>query len=245
MGGISAMKELTNNLYHLNLQKANVYLFKSKQGLVLIDTSVVGSLKILEPHLKRAGFQLQDISHILITHAHIDHVGGLAEIQAATKAEVWVHEIDAPFVRAGKPPPYTEFSSLSLQDKLIGNFIMMFVGKEQPAAPVQRELKSGERLDELWEGLGLVHLPGHSPGHSGFYFSKERVLVGGDVMMHLTPWLTRPVAAFTEDVKQADESILKVASMKVATLAVGHGEPFVGNAANAIQKLTAKIEQRR
>lgn len=239
------MKKLADNLYHINLQKANVYLFKSKQGLVLIDTSVVGSIKMLEPQLKRNGFQLSDISHILITHAHVDHVGGLAEIQGATRAEVWVHEIDAPFVRVGKPPPYMEFSGLSLQDKLVGNFINAFVGKEQPAAPVHRELKCNEILDELWEGLGLLHLPGHSPGHSGFYFSKERLLIGGDVMMHLTPRLTRPVAAFTTDMKQADESILQVAKMNLSTLGVGHGESFIGTAAGAIQKLSAKIQQQR
>jgi glyoxylase-like metal-dependent hydrolase (beta-lactamase superfamily II) len=239
------MKELTDNLYHINLQKANIYLFKSKQGLVLIDTSVVESLKMLEPQFNRNGFRLQDISHILITHAHVDHVGGLAEIQTATKAEVWVHEIDAPFVRRGEHPPYTPASSLSLQDKLIGNFITAYVGTRQPSTTVHHELKSGEILNELWEGLEFLHLPGHSPGHSGFYFSKERVLIGGDVMMHLTPWLTRPLAAFTEDMEQADESILQVAKMNISTLGVGHGEPLIGTAADAIQKLSAKIQQQR
>ncbi|MGL4609783.1 MAG: MBL fold metallo-hydrolase [Trueperaceae bacterium] len=239
------MKQIAENIYHINLQKANVYLFKGKQGLVLIDTSVVGSLKMLKAQLKHNGFQLGDITHILITHAHIDHVGGLAEIQATTKAEVWVHELDAPFVRRGEAPPYAPASSLSFQDKLLGKLTGIFVGERQPAAPVHREIKSGEVLSELWEGLNLLHLPGHSPGHSGFYFSNKRVLIGGDVMMHIMPWLSRPLATFTTNMRQADESIFQVAAMNVLTLAVGHGEPLIGNASQKIQKLVTKIEQRR
>jgi glyoxylase-like metal-dependent hydrolase (beta-lactamase superfamily II) len=239
------MKQLASNLYHLNLQKANVYLFKSKQGFVLIDTSVVGSLKMLQAQLGRNGFRLQDISHILITHAHVDHVGGLAEIQAATNAQVWTHETDAPFVRRGNHPPYPERAALSLQDRMIGNLIRAFVGGEQRPASVHRELKGGDKLDDLWQGLEVVHLPGHSPGHSGFYFSQERVLIGGDVMMNTMPYLTRPLAAFTPDMKQADESILKVANMNPSTLAVGHGEPIIGTASKAIQKLVTKILQQR
>lgn len=239
------MKQLAANIYHLNLQKANVYLFKSKQGLVLIDTSVVGSLGRLEAQLQRNNFNPKDISHILITHAHVDHVGGLAEIQAATNAEVWVPEIDAPFVRSGEHPLYPESSTLSLQDRMIGNFISLFVGKEQPPAPVHRELKNGETLNELWEGLECIHLPGHSPGHSGFYFSQERVLIGGDIMMNTMPNLTRPLATFTTDMKQADKSILQVAKMNVSTLGIGHGEPLIGNASQSIQKLATKIERQR
>ena len=97
------MKQLAKNIFQINTGKANVFLIKGNKGLMLIDAGVVGIKNTLEQTLNRNGLALSDVSHILVTHAHVDHVGGLAELQEATRAEVWVHILDAPMVRGEQP----------------------------------------------------------------------------------------------------------------------------------------------
>lgn len=239
------MKKLSTNIFQLDLGKANVFLIKAKDGLTLVDTEVVGAKARLEKKLAKNGFKLNDISRILVTHAHIDHVGGLKELQAATGAEVWAHRLDAPTIRGEAEVPLPDPDAVSWQDRLIGNVIAQFVGEQQPAAPVHRELEDSETLDEVLPGLRTVHLPGHSLGQVGFWLESERLLIGGDVMMHLTPWLTRPLGAYTPDMAEAHRSILKVAGLGVRTLGVGHGPALVGNADAAVNRLARKIKRQQ
>ncbi|MCA9836975.1 MAG: MBL fold metallo-hydrolase [Trueperaceae bacterium] len=239
------MKQLTESVWQIDLGNANVYLLKGKQGLILIDTATHGSLRRLERKLKQQSIVLQDIKHILITHAHVDHVGGLKEIQAATQAEVWAHKFEASIIRGETAVELPSPDSLSQQDKLIGKMIGLMVGKRQDTAPVHHELEAGQSLHELFDGLELLHLPGHSWGHSGFYLAKQKLLIGGDVMMHLMPWLTRPLAAYTADMAQADKSIRLVNSLGLDALAVGHGAAIMKDAATAITRLSQKITKRK
>ena len=235
------MKTLANGIYQLDLGKANVFLLESKNGLALVDTEVVGAKARLVSALKKNGLALRDIRHILVTHAHVDHVGGLREVQAATGAQVWAHRLDAPFIVKGEHPPYPERSQLSLFDRMVGTMIQSFVGDEQPPAPVHHEVEEGDVLSEVREGLRAIHLPGHSPGQVGFWLEPERVLIGGDVAMHLLPWLHLPLGAYTPDMKEAKRSIRKVATLKPHTLGIGHGAPLVGNAEAKVARLARSL----
>lgn len=235
------MRALTQHVFQLDLLHANAYLIRSPDGLTLVDTAVKGVRPRLERQLSRAGYQLTDIRRILITHAHVDHVGGLAELVQATNAKVWAHRLAAPIIRGDMPAPRPAPDDVSTQDKLIGRLISSFVGGEQPPAPVDRELEDGDILDEVLPGLAVIHLPGHAPGQAGFWLPQNKLLIGGDVMMHLTPRLTRPLGAYTPDMAGADQSILKVASLGVSTLGLGHGAPHIGNAGPAIDRLAAKL----
>ena len=235
------MKALARGVYQLDLGKANVFVLEAKDGLALVDTEVVGAKERLETALQKNGFALKDINHILITHAHVDHVGGLRELQEVTSAEVWAHAVDAPFIIKGEHPPYPNTSKLGLFDRGMGWLISSFVGAEQPSAPVHHEVEEGEVLSAVREDLTVIHLPGHSPGQVGFWLPKERVLLGGDVAMHLLPWLHLPLGAYTPDMAEAKRSILKVAKLKPHTLGVGHGAPLIGDAEAKVAQFAAKL----
>ncbi len=231
------MKRLAPGCFHLPLGYSNAYLLEARETLSLVDAGVKGSDKSVAKHLREAGFALADIAVILITHAHPDHVGSLPELLGASDAEVWVHALDAPVLRGDAPLASTRPAPASLPpfDRFLAR-----MGGGQPSAPVARELAEGERLDELYPGLSVVHLPGHSPGQIGFWSENERLLIGGDVMMHL-PWgLTMPIRAFTHDWDEAKRSLRKVAGLKVDKLALGHGGPLERTAAK-VEKLAARV----
>ncbi len=225
------MKEIGAGIYQLNLGLANVYLLEGRGGLALVDAGGQGALRTLQQQLRRTRFRPSDISHILVTHGHFDHVGGLVEIQAETAATVWAHHLDAPIIRGDAPVSRPEPRSLKPFDRWIGQIIK----GPQLLAPVHRELGSSEDLGELRTGLRVVHLPGHSAGQVGFWLSEARLLLGGDVLTHFVPWrLTLPLAAYTADMAEAKRSVFKVAQLRLDTLALGHGTPLVGNAQHQV-----------
>ena len=237
------MKTLAKGIYQIDTGKANVFLLEGKEGLALVDAGVYGVKDKLKKVLLKSGFALKDIKHILVTHAHVDHVGGLKELQIATRAQVWAHSLDTPFILRGEHPPYPDRSQLGLFDKAMGGFIGAFVGSRQPPAPVHNELEEGDILSAVRKNLLAVHLPGHSPGQIGFWLPEERVLLGGDVMMHLLPWLHLPLGAYTPDMDQAKRSVQKVAMLKPQTLGLGHGAPLVGDAEEKVAEFAGRLEK--
>ena len=234
------MKQVADNVYFLPLSPfINAYLLVGSNDLTLIDTGIEGNHKAVAKHLQEKGYALGDIARVLITHAHPDHVGSLPEILAASGAEVWAHELDAPVIRGEQ-----SLASIQPQPESLPPFARL-VSKagspDQPTAPVARELHEGEVLDEVYPGLSVVHLPGHSPGQVGFWSQEQGFLIGGDVLMHL-PWrLTLPFRAFTTDWQEAQRSAKKVAALQVQTLCLGHGEPYVGNAAAQVDKVIGRL----
>ena len=52
-------------------------------------------------HLRNIGRSPQEVRAIVVTHLHADHTGGLVEMKRRTKAEVWMHPVDAALLREG------------------------------------------------------------------------------------------------------------------------------------------------
>ena len=217
----------------------NAYLLTGPNSLTLVDTGVKGNHTAVAKHLQEKSYALADIKRVLITHAHPDHVGSLPEIVAASGAEVWAHELDAPVVRGDRP-----LASVQPQPETLPPFASLLArlgSPDQPTAAVARELREGD-LDEVYPGLTVVHLPGHSPGQVGLWSEKQGFLIGGDVLMHL-PWrLTLPFRAFTTDWQEAQRSVQRVAALHVRTLCLGHGAPLVSNTAAQVDKVARRLD---
>jgi glyoxylase-like metal-dependent hydrolase (beta-lactamase superfamily II) len=221
------------------LSSGRVYVVEAAQGLALIDTSLdANTANKLEPQLQAKGWSLKDIQHILITHAHPDHVGGLATFQQRTNAHTIVHHRDAQATRTGsivRPDPSQLTGMTALMTRIMPSFPL-------PApARADQELQGGERLDAILPGLQVINTPGHSPGHSSFYWPDAKLLFAGDAVMHL-PWgLVLPFAAFTVDMQQARQSVRALAQMDIQILLCGHGTPILREAQARLGMLVAKL----
>ena len=104
------------------------------------------------------------ISHILVTHPHYDHVGGLAELKDLTGAPVYVH-----------PEAEQMLERASAAANIWGFTI------DAPPPP-DRHLKEGDILEIGELKLEVLFTPGHAPGHVCFYLAEHNVVFDGDVL---------------------------------------------------------------
>ena len=105
-----------------------------------------------------------ELKGILLTHTHFDHIGAVAPVAEATKAEVWVPEIEKPVladIMSYVPwPGFGPFESYE----------------------AEHTLRGGEKLELAGFEIDVIFTPGHSPGHVTFSIPDEQVVFSGDVL---------------------------------------------------------------
>jgi len=171
--------------------------------------------KILEYITMKMTRKPSEVTTIVLTHCHIDHVRGAAALKSATGAKVAVHEADADFVSGKKkyPPP--------------GGAMRIFFGLLSPffrSAPIEPDLRLKEG-DEVGR-LKVVHTPGHTPGSIALHDKEGKVLFVGDTVRFLKGKLEGPPPQFTPDIGQAKASIGRLSGLEFEVLLSGHGEPL-------------------
>jgi len=135
----------------------NTYLLVEEDGRgAIVDPGDEPERILAEVH--RVGLKPQAI---LLTHAHFDHVGAVAPLVEALGLPVYLHPADLPL-----------YQSAALGAARWGLYI------PQPPEPTL-PLAEGQTLD-LGLGLEVLFLPGHAPGHVGFY--RPGHLISGDVL---------------------------------------------------------------
>lgn len=163
----------------------NVFLVVDENGaLTLVDAGWRNAPRQVLRAIRALGRDARDVEHIVITHAHHDHTGGLARLVAETGADVAVHERDAVHVRTGRPPRNAGGGRVGRAADRTG--YGRFTGVD-----VDREFVDGEVL-KAGGGLRVVHTPGHTPGHSSLLHEPTGTLFVGDALFNLRridwPW---------------------------------------------------------
>ena len=99
------VRELAPGVHQVPLGGVNAFLLDDGDGLTLVDAGLPGRAERVLAAIQGLGRRPEDVRDVVLTHYHVDHIGGLAALVAATGATVWAHPADAPVVRAGTPPP--------------------------------------------------------------------------------------------------------------------------------------------
>ena len=158
----------------------------TRHEAVLIDTGLAGEISHLTRILREIGLDWPDIKAILLTHGHLDHTGNLARLKELAGAPVLAHALEQPHIDGTFP--YRGPSRLCGFMEAVGRTLFRYrtVSIDQPLVP-------GTELP-YWGGLRVIHLPGHTEGHCGFYSERFNLLFSGDLFAsywfstHLPPF---------------------------------------------------------
>ena len=238
--------EISANFYRITLRMpyrlrhVHAYLLAQDKKLALFDTglNIPGAYETLEKDVTGAGFSINDIRHIFLTHVHTDHCSMAGILQKKTDAKI--------YVSAAALIEYKHFrqadSAVSLARQFYSRHgmsaheIEMVIEEYEDMRGIIAEFDTKDFLlnNEVREfgdwKFEVIFTPGHATGHVCFLFRKEGILLAGD---HILPYIAPSLSPniFDDNFRPLQtylDSLNVIEKLPIATIYPGHGNSFGG-----------------
>jgi len=210
---ISEASKVTENVYLLDIVWST-YLVAGEE-LALVEAGVSPKVPTYIENIKKFGFKPEDISYIVVPHAHSDHRSGFALLlDYMPKAKVVAHALGVePLKHPEIPEPRREFAR----------------GWQTKPVEVSKTVKEGDILD-LGGGVKLkvLETPGHSNDSFCLYDEKNKMLFASDATGAYIPWTNNWIPNPFYDLGSYYKSIERLTKLPVKTLAPGHNGVATG-----------------
>jgi glyoxylase-like metal-dependent hydrolase (beta-lactamase superfamily II)/ketosteroid isomerase-like protein len=233
--GISDLEPVAEGVWlirgGLPAKDMNVYFVKDGDGVLIFDAGI----KQMTNGIAAAALELGGLTRIVLGHAHADHRGAAAGLDAP----VYCHEDDKADAEGDGGDHYFDYSQLPMRGRIAFNRLLPY----WDGGPVQiaGTLKEGDEV----AGFEVVHLPGHAPGMIALWRASDRLALTSDCFYTLDPLSGRkgkprlPHTAFNLDTQEARRSIRKLASLQPAAAWPGHADPLTGDVAGQLEEAAA------
>jgi glyoxylase-like metal-dependent hydrolase (beta-lactamase superfamily II) len=211
-------------LHRIELEVVGAYLLETDTGRVLVDTGLPHTQTSLAAALERIG-AAPDL--VVLTHAHIDHAGGLTTA-TATGAKIAAHPADAELLRTG------ETARELIPGPMCPEDLKETIKQHHTVDPVDVdiELSEGDTVPGF-PSLTVLHTPGHSEGHIALLWNHAGgVLIVGDAAANFGQVVMPPVA---EDFAVTEASLRRLAQLDFEAAVFGHGPPIASGASAAFR----------
>jgi glyoxylase-like metal-dependent hydrolase (beta-lactamase superfamily II) len=251
MAVTTTVDQVVPDLTRLRFLFVNLFLYGSSANWVLIDAGLQGSAgTIVDTAEDRFGRGAVPQA-IILTHGHFDHVGAFPELFEHWDVPVYAHRLELPHLtgQADYPPP----------DPTVGGGAMALMSFAYP----NKAIDLGARVRALPDdgsvpnmpGWRWLHTPGHTAGHVSLFRDGDRCLIAGDAFVTTKqeslyavvtqePEVHGPPAYFTPDWANARRSVERLAALRPAIAATGHGPPLGGHdLSDGLEKLAHEFDR--
>lgn len=241
----------------------NCYLFlEPVPTLIDCGEKSDASWEALSNALAEHDLKVRDIQRLIITHAHVDHIGMAGKIVAASNCEVWVSDYVYPWavnleeMRQQRIDLIDELLELAGEHPFIPvkeQFLSFMKGFKNNWDPIPEARVKRFSIDDPLEIGGMnwkvMYTPGHCINQTCFYQAESKALISADMLLKITP---TPASDLTleapfQRVKALPmmlQSYQKMADLEVDIVYPGHYKPF-SNHLELITKQTGRIAKRK
>jgi glyoxylase-like metal-dependent hydrolase (beta-lactamase superfamily II) len=242
--------EVAEGVHHIKCPFSRHGYFTSACAIIgktatLVDSGTPTSPEeAIFPYLNHLGKSPNQISTIILTHAHFDHCGGLSAIKKKHDAKVAVHVSDAPLMA----------DPTLLNRQLNHRFPEIYpsdLAPEYEPAKVDLSLKDGDEIDLEDRALKVIHTPGHSEGSIVLLDEKIGLCISGDSIQGRGERRPLLFSSSTDYVR----SLKKLKKKSIRTLILGHpfapfnkgvlhgkeAEEFLAESLSAIEELQGEV----
>lgn len=195
---------------------SNIGFLDSGNSRVLIDAGTGVYLTQLDSALEQIGHSLESITDVLLTHSHVDHIGGVVPLLKQASPKIHLHKVEADMINSGD-------MSLTL-----GNTF----GADIPPMKIEGVIVEGDILEFGDLRVKVLHTPGHSGGSVCYHLAELGVVYTGDTMFAGGSF--GRVDFPTGDSRKIVDSLGRLANLENFDTALpGHMSPVRGNATRA------------
>lgn len=241
----AALKTVTEGVYLAHGEAVNWLLVTDDTGVMLIDAGYPGDRDDVVASLRKLGYAAGDVRAILLTHAHVDHLGSAIWFAREHGTPVYCHPGE---VGHAKRETLQQVSVVDIALRLWrprwarwavhtarnGGLVRDGIPTVQPlTAQVAAELPGRPMA---------IPTPGHTSGHcsylvDGVLASGDALITGHPLLSHGGPQLLPAVFSYSQD--DCIRSLAALALVATETLAPGHGDVWRGPIREATERATA------
>ena len=235
--------ELNTHLRRIGNDIVAAYLVETPEGITVIDAGLAGHWHDLLVELRSMGRGLDDIKGLILTHGDSDHLGFAERLRRDHGVPVYVGSADAARAKGG-PKPANAKQRMKAGPTL--GFFAYTIRKGGVRTSYLKdvvEVHGGETLD-LPGAPQIIGLAGHSAGSIAIYVPvAEAVFVGdGLTTRHvLTGQLGPQPAPFTDEPQEAITSLQALIPTGAKWVLPGHGAPWSGGVAAAVDAVQQAV----
>ena len=214
--------------FEFNDQQNVIYpsLIVSGNELGLVDTGYPGFLPRIEKEIKRNGFEMESLRHVIITHYDDDHIGALYELKEKYPwIRVIASETEAKYI-SGEQKSERLVQAEQMLERLpeeqrqFGKWFIRHL-RELKHVPVDHTVRDG---DLLFHGqCRVVSTPGHTSGHISLFFPELQSVITGDAAVNENGRLAIANPHYCLDLERAEQSLNAIQCLDADTFYCFHG----------------------
>lgn len=238
-------EEVADGVFFVSSGPVNWTLLVDGDAVTVVDTGFPGQFAEVEGSIRAVGRDPRAIEAVLITHAHVDHLGCAQRLSQSHGAPVFAHPEELAHVRGRVRESVTPARVLANVWRPGALRWVLSIRRLGVASPTRVDQPQPFPTPGVLDCPGHpvpVHTPGHTSGHAAFHLPQHGVVITGDALVtgHAISRRTGPQllpGLFHHDRAVATRSLHTLAALDADTVLPGHGAAHRGRIADAVATL--------
>ncbi|MBH0781159.1 MBL fold metallo-hydrolase [Nocardia bovistercoris] len=235
--------QVADDVFRIQGTEVAMVLARDGDALTLIDAGWLGDAAVIEESVRALGHRPEDITAVLLSHAHLDHIGALAYLHTRYGTPAYTAPAEVGHARGEYHETATALDVISRAWKprtaAWAVRIARAGGLRENIAPHIQPFPVEGALDLPGSPIPIA-TPGHTSGHSGFHLPVAGVLATGDALVTAHP--TAPTSGpqllpdfFNHSTSRAVDGLAAFESVDADVVVPGHGAVWTGGVRRAVE----------